>query len=124
MDSSNNVIATADYSNTQYSHAYYVDASPATGDVFYGSKWHTWLVGGLGAGGAAFYALDVTSPTDSTSATQFSEANAQKIVIGEWTPGNSELCQRFGQLRHQHGPDVWKPGDPSLSQRSVGRYFR
>lgn len=86
VDSNNNVIATADYSNTQYSHAYYVDASPTTGDVFYGSKWHTWLVGGLGGGGAAFYALDVTSPTDSTSPTQFSEANAQKIVIGEWTP--------------------------------------
>jgi type IV pilus assembly protein PilY1 len=85
VDSNNNVIGTSDYSNTQYSHAYYVDASPTTGDVFYGNQWHTWLVGGLGAGGAAFYALDVSTPTDSTSVTQFSEANAKNIVIGEWT---------------------------------------
>ena len=27
--------------------------------------WHTWLVGGLGAGGAAIYALDVTNPSAS-----------------------------------------------------------
>jgi type IV pilus assembly protein PilY1 len=109
VDSSNNVIATADYSNTQYSHAYYVDASPATGDVFYGSKWHTWLVGGLGAGGAAFYALDVTSPTDSTSATQFSEANAQKIVIGEWTPGNLSCVNGSGNCGTNMGQTYGSP---------------
>ena len=40
----------------------------------------TWLVGGLGAGGSAIYALDVTDPT------QFSESNARNLVIGEWNP--------------------------------------
>ena len=85
VDSDGNVVAMTDYSNTQYSHAYYVDASPATGDVFYGSKWHTWVVGGLGGGGAAFYALDVTTPTDTSSATVFAETNAKNIVVGEWT---------------------------------------
>jgi type IV pilus assembly protein PilY1 len=71
-----------DYSNTQYSHAYFVDATPATGDLFYNGTWHTWVVGGLGGGGAAIYALDVTDPT------QFAEANAASLVIGEWTPSN------------------------------------
>jgi type IV pilus assembly protein PilY1 len=70
---------TLDFANTQYAHNYYVDATPATGDVFYNGLWHTWLVGGLGAGGAAIYALDVTHPA------LFTEANAATIVKGEWT---------------------------------------
>ena len=101
VDSNGNVIAMSDFSNTQYSHAYYVDASPTTGDVFYGSKWHTWVVGGLGAGGAAFYALDVTTPTDSSSSTQFVETNAKNIVIGEWTTtlqcANKDAAPNCGQ---------------------------
>jgi type IV pilus assembly protein PilY1 len=69
-----------DFSNTQYSHNWFVNATPANGDVFYGGVWHTWLVGGLGAGGAAIYALDVTDPST------FSEKNPASTVIGEWTP--------------------------------------
>ena len=69
-----------DYSNTQYAHNFYVDATPGTGDLFYGGAWHTWLVGGLGPGGAALYALDVTNP----DASNFTESNAARVVIGEW----------------------------------------
>jgi type IV pilus assembly protein PilY1 len=69
-----------DYSSSQYSHNYDVDATPDQDDIFYGGSWHTWLVGGLGAGGAALYALDVTNPTN------FSESAAASTVIGEWTP--------------------------------------
>lgn len=78
----NSTTAALDFSNTQYSHNWYVDATPAQGDVFYGSKWHTWVVSGLGPGGAAIFALDVTDPT------QFSESNPSKTVLGEWTPSN------------------------------------
>jgi type IV pilus assembly protein PilY1 len=68
-----------DFSSPQYGHNYYVDATPGTGDLFYQSAWHTWLVGGLGPGGAAIYALDVTQPTN------FSEASAAAVVKGEWS---------------------------------------
>ena len=71
-----------DYANTQYGHNFYVDAPPATGDLFYGNAWHTWLVGGLGAGGAAIYALDITTPSN------FSESNASTLVVGEWSAAN------------------------------------
>jgi type IV pilus assembly protein PilY1 len=71
--------AALDYSNTQYAHAYFVDATPGSGDVFYGGAWHTWLVGGFGAGGPGIYALDVTDPS------QFAETKPG-TVIGEWTP--------------------------------------
>jgi type IV pilus assembly protein PilY1 len=68
-----------DYSNTQYGHNFFVDATPGTGDLYFGGQWHTWLVGGLGIGGAAIYALDVTNPS-------YAEGNASAIVVGEWNP--------------------------------------
>jgi type IV pilus assembly protein PilY1 len=80
----NNITAALDYSNTHYGHAFYVDAPPAADDLFYSGAWHTWLVGGLGAGGSAIYMLDVTDPTPA----QFNEANAAALVIGEWNPNN------------------------------------
>ncbi len=73
---------TLDFSSPQYSHNYYVDAPPGTGDLYYQGAWHTWLVGGLGAGGPAIYALDITDPT------RFSEGNAATLVVGEWTPAS------------------------------------
>jgi len=72
--------STLDYSNTQYAHNFYVDATPGTGDLFYNGAWHTWLAGGLGPGGAAIYALDITNP----AASNFTEANASSVVVGEW----------------------------------------
>ena len=69
-----------DYSNVQYGHNFFVDATPATGEVFYGSQWHTWLASGLGPGGNGLFALDITNPTPSS----FTEANAANLVIGEW----------------------------------------
>jgi type IV pilus assembly protein PilY1 len=73
-----------DYSNTQYGHNFFVDATPGSGDLYYGGQWHTWLVGGLGAGGAVIYALDVTDPST------FSEGHPT-TVIGEWNP-TSIIC--------------------------------
>jgi type IV pilus assembly protein PilY1 len=74
----NSVDPTLDYANPQYSHNFFVDQTPDTDDLFYAGTWHTWLVGGLGAGGSAIYALNITDPT------QFGEAQAGNLVIGEW----------------------------------------
>jgi type IV pilus assembly protein PilY1 len=49
-------------------HRYFVDGTPAQGDVFWkddaspDGAWHTILVGGLNGGGRGYYALDVTDP--------------------------------------------------------------
>ena len=81
-----------DFSSPQYSHNEYVDATPGDGDLYYNGAWHTWLVGGLGAGGnstgavndntsttnGVVYALDITDPST------FTEGNAAAIVKGEW----------------------------------------
>lgn len=68
-----------DFANAQYAHNFYVDATPDAEDLFYQGAWHTWLVGGLGPGGSAIYALDASNPAN------FSESNAASLVIGEWT---------------------------------------
>ncbi len=98
-----------DYSNSQYGHNFFVDATPGSGDLYYGNQWHTWLVGGLGAGGSAIYALDVTDP-----GSNFSEGNAANVVIGEWNAGSiscanvsncgNNLGNTFGtpQIRRLH----------------------
>jgi type IV pilus assembly protein PilY1 len=99
---------TVDFSSTLYGHNFFVDAPPGSGDLYYRGAWHTWLVGGLGPGGAAIYALDVTDPS------RFAETNAGSLVIGEWTPstiscvGNggcgNNLGKTFGvpQIRRLH----------------------
>ncbi|MDP9010030.1 MAG: PilC/PilY family type IV pilus protein [Pseudomonadota bacterium] len=78
----NSTDGTLDYAGSQYSHNFFVDATPDVDDVFYQSSWHTWLVGGLGAGGAAIYMLDVTNPDPVAS---FNEGNAKNLVMGEWS---------------------------------------
>ncbi|TAM38980.1 MAG: pilus assembly protein PilY [Burkholderiaceae bacterium] len=95
-----NATPTLDFSSPSYAHALFVDATPGTGDLYYNGAWHTWLVGGLGAGGningpigdkttvatgGAIYALDITNPGN------FSEANAASLVIRDWRP-NSITC--------------------------------
>ena len=100
-----------DYSSPNYSHAFGVDAPPRGDDLFYNSAWHTWLAGGLGAGGKAIYALDVTDPT------RFAESNAGSLVVGEWSPANLN-CAGNGafsgtacaaQLNNTYGsPVIWR----------------
>ena len=97
-----------DYSNPQYSHAFYVDATPGTGDVYYSGTWHTILVGGLGPGGAGLYALDITNPST------FNETSAANTVLGDWSSstiscvGNSSCGSSLGntygtpQIRRFH----------------------
>ena len=69
----------SNYPNIQYAHQFSVDGTPGTGDLYYGGAWHTWLLAGLGAGGPAIYALDITNPAN------FSEGNASTLVVGEWS---------------------------------------
>jgi type IV pilus assembly protein PilY1 len=94
LSSIHSTTAAVDFSSPQYSHNFYVNATPGMGDLYYAGAWHTWLVGGTGAGGNAagpvgstrgtagmgtIFALDVTDPA------QFSESNASNFVLGEWT---------------------------------------
>lgn len=52
-------------------HQYFVDGTPQQGDVYFGSAWHTILVGGLNGGGRGYYALDVTNPASPKALWEF-----------------------------------------------------
>ncbi len=47
-----------------YCHQYLNDGSPQAADIYNGTDWKTILIGGLGRGGAGFYALDITYGND------------------------------------------------------------
>ncbi len=70
-----------------YLHDYYVDLSPRLNDVYMrpstseAKQWMTTLVGGLGAGGKGYFALNVTDPD-----TQFADqATAAGAALWEFT---------------------------------------
>jgi Tfp pilus tip-associated adhesin PilY1 len=84
------------YASQNYNHQFFVDATPGAGDIFYGSQWHTWLAGGLGAGGKAVYVLDITDPTN------FSETNASSLVIKELS-ANSLTCSNVASCSDDMG---------------------
>jgi type IV pilus assembly protein PilY1 len=113
---SNAVTTNLDYSNTQYGHSFFVDQTPGTGDLFYDGTWHTWLVGGLGPGGAAIYALDVTSPSS------FSESNAANLVVGEWN-AQTISCENVASCGQDLGDTYGTPEIRRLHNGTWGVLF-
>ncbi|KQP39983.1 pilus assembly protein [Pseudorhodoferax sp. Leaf274] len=87
----------ADLTRTTYSHRYYVDGSPFSGDAYIepsagaSKEWRTLLVGTLGAGGKGYFVLDVTKPgsksaaTGTTVPTNFAKSNAASLVVMDKT---------------------------------------
>ncbi|WP_440532992.1 pilus assembly protein [Variovorax sp. YR566] len=79
--------------NTDYAshHQYYVDGPPIMADIKVGTAWKTILVGGLGNGGAGYYALDITDPLNPQVLWEFTSADMGKTygnpVIGKKADG-------------------------------------
>ncbi|MBX3706436.1 MAG: tandem-95 repeat protein [Pseudomonadales bacterium] len=77
-----------EFTNSFYQHKFFVDLTPRLNDVYIransgaaSKSWNTVLMGGLGAGGKGFFALNVTDP-----ATRFSsEGTAAGAVLWEFT---------------------------------------
>lgn len=60
-------------------HRYFVDSTPMVGDIETSSgNWATYLVGGLGAGGRGYYALDITNQSTFASTPEDSLATMPK----------------------------------------------
>lgn len=83
-------------SDPGYSHRYFVDGSPFTGDLKTDTGptavWRTYLVGSLGAGGKGYFILDVTEPgsKDGSVATTFTTGNAASLVVMDRTLNPSD----------------------------------
>lgn len=70
-------------SATNFQHQFFVDGTPMVGDIQKTpTTWGTLLVGGLGAGGRGYYALDITVQSTFASA---SEATLSQLPIWEFT---------------------------------------
>jgi len=89
-----------------YDHKYFVDGTPMVNDIEFASapeKWKTVLVGGLNWGGRAYYALDVTNPSDTSAASTAlgfatAETHPGNIVMWEFTNANdSDLGYTLNQ---------------------------
>ena len=115
-----------DYSSTQYSHNFHVDATPGTGDLYYQGAWHTWVVGALGPGGnaagpigdktstatGAIFALDITDPS------LFQEDKASQLVVGEWT-SSTLSCTNASNCNSHLGSGY---GTPAIRRLHNGRW--
>ncbi|MCX7896390.1 MAG: PilC/PilY family type IV pilus protein [Rhodocyclaceae bacterium] len=82
--------------NYATNHRYFVDGPITVGDICpttscNANQWKTILVGGLGKGGRAYYALDITDPASPQLLWEFSDAN-----LG-YTFGNALITKRNGQ---------------------------
>jgi type IV pilus assembly protein PilY1 len=75
-------------------HTYMVDGSPVVGDVFNSATgtWHTVLVGGMGAGGRGYYALDITNPDPSQVKVLWELSEADLPTLG-LTYGNPVITK-------------------------------
>lgn len=87
----------ASIGNPDFAHRFLVDGPPVAVDVDFGrtqggsgTDWRTLLVGGLGKGGKAVYALDITDPASITN-----ETTAAAKVLWEFT--DADLGYVYGQ---------------------------
>ena len=61
--------------NYSVNHRYLLDGAPMIGDIWTGSAWKTILVGGFGAGGRSYYALDITNPNSPVALWEFTDTH-------------------------------------------------
>lgn len=85
-------LADSAYANN---HHYYVDGPITAGDAYDSDdkEWKTVLVGGLGKGGKAYYALDVTDPAHPKALWEFSSSSKDGGNLG-YSYGNPVLTKR------------------------------
>lgn len=86
--------------NYQDNHRFFVDGPIYTGDAKIGGDWKTLLIGGLGGGGKAVYALDITGNIDGTSTIESTFSTASNIVKWEFT--HPELGYTYGRSTLVH----------------------
>lgn len=78
-----------------FQHRYFVDSTPMYGDIETGNGWATILVGGLGAGGRGFYALDITNQNAFAAS---NESALSALPLWEFTSAqDSDLGYTFNE---------------------------
>ncbi len=114
------------FTDPSYTHRFFVNQTPGIGELYYNNAWHTWLVGGLGGGGPAIYALDVTEPTTNASisyAPIFSQSNASSLVVNELNTSNIQsVCAIHSPTNYCLDDFGWNYGTPIISRMHNGSW--
>jgi type IV pilus assembly protein PilY1 len=97
--------------NYDVNHRYFVDGTPIIGDVYHGGSWRTILVGGLGAGGRGYYALDITDPANPRSLWEFSVANDNDLGLTFGNPVITKNKAGVWVVAFSSGYNNVSPGD-------------
>ena len=89
-------LADVDYENR---HKFFVNGAPVVGDIYVPTSpttgaWKTILVGGLGAGGRGYYALDITDPDAPKALWEFAHDKAEGDANLGLTFGNPVITKR------------------------------
>jgi len=82
-------LASTNYAND---HKFLLDGTPVVDYVSIGGVWKTILVGGLGAGGAGFYALDITDPTTPKGLWEFKQKTTSCAATAAQAIGQTADC--------------------------------
>ena len=92
-----------------FNHHYMVNSSPVVADVDFdnaggtftnaASNWHSILVGGLGKGGMAYYAIDVTDPLSMNT-----DANVASKVLWEFNQNTIKQYGSSATIGYSFGP--------------------
>jgi len=87
-------------------HRYFVNGPITVGDAYFGGNWHTVLISGLGGGGRAFFALDITTPATPKLLWEFSAQTTGGVCVGTtgttcdqdlgYTYGNAPIAKLNG----------------------------
>jgi type IV pilus assembly protein PilY1 len=84
-------------------HRYYVNGALTIGDVDFstdGTDWRTVLIGGLGLGGRAFFALDITNPDSPSLLWEFSAKTSGGVCVGTTgTTCDEDLGYSYGNAQ-------------------------
>jgi type IV pilus assembly protein PilY1 len=88
-------LASMNYGND---HQFMLDGTPVVGYAYLGTSttlkdnWRTMLVGGLGAAGAGFYALDITDPANPAGMWEFTKATTGCAATVDDAVGRTSDC--------------------------------
>ena len=93
-------------SNTMYG----VDGSPQVKDIYINGAWHTVLICSLGRGGKAYFAMDITDPSNPKHMYSFeNDALNQKVYY--WDASGKKFSYNYSELSTNPTLDYSKLGD-------------
>lgn len=107
----------ADYASPTYSHRYFVDGEITVADAYIGGAWKTILVGTMGRGGKAIYALDVTDPADVEFLWEKSAADIPQLGNSIGKPVIAQVADGDWRVMIGNGPNSTGDGASLITVR-------